>query len=149
MRAETLQIIRDRKVAKGDVFEVSRLAGIMAAKKTADLIPLCHPLRLTNVEVHVSTAYDLPVPDDSIDRAFLITVLPEIPHQYLALDELRRVLKPGGLLSITEEFMDPDYAFPFETVQLVEAMGFTRERFYGNLWMYTLNFGKSEGIAYD
>jgi SAM-dependent methyltransferase len=104
---------------------------------------------LTNVEMHISTAYDLPVPDDSIDRAFLITVLPEIPHQYLALDELRRVLKPGGLLSITEEFMDPDYAFPFETVQLVEAMGFTRERFYGNFWMYTLNFGKNEGIAYD
>jgi ubiquinone/menaquinone biosynthesis C-methylase UbiE len=104
---------------------------------------------ITNVEMHVSTAYDLPVPDESIDRAFLVTVLPEIPHQYLALDELRRVLKPGGLLSITEEFLDPDYAFPFETVQLVEAMGFTRERFYGNFWMYTLNFGKSEGIAYD
>ena len=104
---------------------------------------------LTNVETHVASAYDLPIEDESIDRAFLITVLPEIPYQYRALDQLRRVLKPGGLLSITEEFMDPDYAFPFETVQLVEAMGFTREKFYGNFWKYTLNFGKSEGIAYD
>jgi len=104
---------------------------------------------LTNVETHVAGAYHLPMEDDSVDRAFLIAVLPEIPHQYRALDELRRVLKPGGMLSITEEFLDPDYAFPFETVQLVEALGFIRERYYGNFWVYTLNFGKSEGIAYD
>jgi SAM-dependent methyltransferase len=104
---------------------------------------------LRNVETHVASAYDLPVADESVDRAFLIAVLPEVPHQYEALDELRRVLKPGGLLSITEEFMDPDYAFPFEAVQLIEDVGFTRERYYGNFWMYTLNFGKSEGIAYD
>jgi ubiquinone/menaquinone biosynthesis C-methylase UbiE len=104
---------------------------------------------LDNVETHVAGAYDLPIEDESVDRAFLITVLPEIPHHYRALDELKRVLKPGGLLSITEEFLDPDYAFPFETVQLVEEDGFSRERFYGNFWVYTLNFGKSEGIAYD
>lgn len=104
---------------------------------------------LSNVETHVASAYDLPVADESVDRVFLIAVLPEVPHQYGALDELRRVLKPGGLLSITEEFMDPDYAFPFETVQLIEEVGFSRERYYGNFWMYTLNFGKSEGIAYD
>jgi SAM-dependent methyltransferase len=104
---------------------------------------------LTNVETHVAGAYELPIEDESVDRAFLITVLPEIPHQYRALDELKRVLKPGGMLSITEEFLDPDYAFPFETVQLVEPLGFSRERFYGNFWVYTLNFGKSEGIAYD
>ena len=45
--------IRDsnKEMAKGDVLEVARLAGIMAAKKTADLIPLCHPLPLTSVEI--------------------------------------------------------------------------------------------------
>ena len=104
---------------------------------------------LTNVETHVASADDLPLGDDTVDRAFLITVLPEIPYQRHALDELNRVLKPGGLLSITEEFLDPDYAFPFETVQLVEAAGFSRERFYGNFWIYTLHFAKSSGIAYD
>ena len=104
---------------------------------------------LHNVEAHVASAHDLPVADESVDRVFLIAVLPEVPHQYGALDELRRVLKPGGLLSITEEFTDPDYAFPFEAVQLIEAVGFSRERYYGNFWIYTLNFGKSEGIAYD
>lgn len=51
MQAATLQLIRDRKLAKGDVFEVARLAGIMATKRTADLIPLCHPLGLDNAEV--------------------------------------------------------------------------------------------------
>jgi cyclic pyranopterin phosphate synthase len=43
--------IRDQALAKGDVFAVARVAGIMAAKRTAELIPLCHPLALTDVEV--------------------------------------------------------------------------------------------------
>ena len=51
MQPETLQLIRDQKVAKGDVFEVARLAGIMATKQTANLIPLCHPLGLDNAQV--------------------------------------------------------------------------------------------------
>lgn len=54
MKPETLALIRDRKLAKGDVLEVARLAGIMAAKKTADLIPLCHPLPLTSVALDFS-----------------------------------------------------------------------------------------------
>src|SRR5438445_4771061 len=44
----TLTLIRDRKLAKGDVLEVARLAGIMAAKRTGELIPLCHPLPITS-----------------------------------------------------------------------------------------------------
>jgi cyclic pyranopterin phosphate synthase len=51
MAAATLALIRDRALAKGDVLEVARLAGIMAAKRTGDLIPLCHPLPLTGVQV--------------------------------------------------------------------------------------------------
>jgi indole-3-glycerol phosphate synthase len=51
MRQETLARIRAGEVAKGDVLAVARLAGIMAAKRTAELIPLCHPLALTSVEV--------------------------------------------------------------------------------------------------
>ena len=49
MNAATLERIRDRSAGKGDVIEVARLAGIMAAKRTADLIPLCHPLPLDSV----------------------------------------------------------------------------------------------------
>ena len=51
MRPETLERIRSGDVAKGDVLAVARLAGIMAAKRTAELIPLCHPLALTSVKV--------------------------------------------------------------------------------------------------
>lgn len=52
MLPATLALIRNKELAKGDVLEVARLAGIMGAKKTADLIPLCHPLPLTAVEVN-------------------------------------------------------------------------------------------------
>jgi cyclic pyranopterin phosphate synthase len=51
MAAATAALIRDRAVAKGDVFEVARLAGILAAKRTGELIPLCHPLPLNAVSV--------------------------------------------------------------------------------------------------
>jgi indole-3-glycerol phosphate synthase len=53
MRAETLARIQAGDIAKGDVLQVARIAGIMAAKKTAELIPLCHPLALTSVEVEL------------------------------------------------------------------------------------------------
>jgi cyclic pyranopterin phosphate synthase len=51
MTATTLALIRDKGHAKGDVLEVARLAGIMAAKRTGDLIPLCHPLPITSARV--------------------------------------------------------------------------------------------------
>lgn len=51
MATDSLRRIVDRKVEKGDVLEVARLAGIMAAKRTADLIPLCHPLPLEAVQI--------------------------------------------------------------------------------------------------
>lgn len=55
---ETLQRILDLKMPKGNVFEAARLAGIMAAKKTPDLIPLCHSLQLTEIRIDFSTDID-------------------------------------------------------------------------------------------
>ena len=54
MRAETLDLILKGKVEKGDVFSVARVAGIMAAKKTSELIPMCHPLAITAVEIDLT-----------------------------------------------------------------------------------------------
>src|SRR5215211_8194232 len=67
MKPETLTLIRDKGLSKGDVVEVARLAGIMGAKKTADLIPLCHPLPLTSVSI----AFDFP--DDGTLRIEAVT----------------------------------------------------------------------------
>lgn len=55
MEPATLELIERGEVAKGDVLGVARLAGIMAAKRTHELIPLCHPLRVTSVEVALTT----------------------------------------------------------------------------------------------
>lgn len=56
MKPETLQLIIDKKVPKGDVLCVARVAGIMAAKKTSELIPMCHPLSVTsiNIDFHIN-----------------------------------------------------------------------------------------------
>ena len=97
---------------------------------------------MTNVETYVASAYELPLPDASVDRAFLITVLPEIPDPVRALRELHRVLKPGGIGSTTEEFLDPDYPRRATTIAWARAAGFVVEAQYGNWWNYTLNFRK-------
>ncbi len=54
MQPATLKLIRAKKAAKGDVLSVAQLAGIMAAKRTPDLIPLCHPLALSSVDVRLT-----------------------------------------------------------------------------------------------
>ena len=51
MNAETLDLIQNQKVKKGNVLETARIAGMMAAKKTADLIPMCHPLNITHIQI--------------------------------------------------------------------------------------------------
>ncbi|WP_033921272.1 cyclic pyranopterin monophosphate synthase MoaC [Sphingomonas sp. 37zxx] len=58
MSAKAAAAIRDGAVAKGDVLAVARVAGIMAAKRTSDLIPLCHPLPLTKAEIALDVAQD-------------------------------------------------------------------------------------------
>jgi cyclic pyranopterin phosphate synthase len=55
MQAQTLELIRSGSAKKGDVLGIARIAGIQAAKKTSDLIPLCHPLALTRVAVEFDT----------------------------------------------------------------------------------------------
>jgi len=60
MAAETLALIREGNAKKGDVIGTARVAGIMAAKRTADLIPLCHPLMLTKVTVEIEEDAALP-----------------------------------------------------------------------------------------
>lgn len=55
LKTGTIQLIKEGKIAKGDPFHTAKVAGILAAKKTSTLIPLCHPLPLTNVEIETKT----------------------------------------------------------------------------------------------
>jgi len=111
-------------------------------KMIADVKRKVQAAGLINVETHIASAYELPLDDGSIDRAFLVTVLPEIPDRQRALAELRRVLKPDGVLSITEEFLDPDYPLARTTARWAEKAGFELAERHGNWWIYTLNFRK-------
>ena len=63
LQRATLRLIQGDKIAKGNVFATARLAGIMAAKKTGDLIPLCHPLPITHCEVN----FKIPKSNDRIE----------------------------------------------------------------------------------
>jgi cyclic pyranopterin phosphate synthase len=58
MLEDTLKLVMDGKHKKGDVLAVARVAGIMAAKRTAELIPLCHPLPLSSIDIALSTVSD-------------------------------------------------------------------------------------------
>jgi len=60
MRPATLKAVVNAEVKKGDVLGVARIAGVMAAKRTADLIPLCHPLRLDDIQISLDPDESLP-----------------------------------------------------------------------------------------
>jgi cyclic pyranopterin phosphate synthase len=70
MEPATLALVRERGLAKGDVLEVARLAGIMAAKRTGELIPLCHPLPLTSAAVDFAFESDTLLRVEATVRVF-------------------------------------------------------------------------------
>ncbi len=100
---------------------------------------------VTNALPMVGDALGLPLADRSLDCAFLVTVLGEIPDRPKALAELRRVLKPGGILSITETLPDPDYQFPDVVRDLCRASGFRLLEYHGRFLGFTMNFAASGG----
>ncbi len=76
------------------------------------------------------------------DRAFLVTVLGEIPDRGLALGEIFGVLKPGGVLSVTEVLPDPHYQSRSKVARLAAAVGFEQREHCGSFWAFTMNFQK-------
>jgi ubiquinone/menaquinone biosynthesis C-methylase UbiE len=93
-----------------------------------------------HVELYSASVTTLPLDRDSVDRAFLIAVLPEVPNIAGALSELRRVLKPGGLLLISEEIIEPEYVPPMVTERWATSAGLEVESRHGNAFCYTLVF---------
>ncbi|TET22573.1 MAG: methyltransferase domain-containing protein [Candidatus Stahlbacteria bacterium] len=78
-----------------------------------------------------------------LDLVYMITVLQEIPDRHRALLEAHRVLKPGGILAITEFFPDPDYPLKRTTVRLALSAGFTKDAVEGSFFNYTARFVKA------
>jgi ubiquinone/menaquinone biosynthesis C-methylase UbiE len=80
--------------------------------------------------------------ENSFDRAILVTVLGEIPDKKSALKEIFKMLKPGGILSVTEVFPDPDFQRQSKVLQLATMAGFALDKKYGNIFTFTINFVK-------
>ncbi len=97
---------------------------------------------ITNVELIHASAYELPLEDETIDLVYLVGVLQEIPDRGRALREMRRVLRPGGILAVTEMLPDPDYPWRSTTIKIGEREGFIVDAKFGNLWNYTVRFKK-------
>jgi len=97
---------------------------------------------IKNIELKEASAYELPFTEGFFDLACLITVLMEVPDKGQALREVRRVLKPGGTLAVTEFFPDPDYPFRSTVIELGRQEGFILDDSQGNFWHYTVKFKK-------
>jgi cyclic pyranopterin monophosphate synthase len=113
MQPATLSLIRDRKLAKGDVLEVARLAGIMAAKKTGELIPLCHPLPLTAVTIDFAFEGDNAVHIEAVAKC--------VGRTGVEMEALTAV--SIAALTIYDMCKSADKAMTVEAVRLEEKMG--------------------------
>ncbi|MBI4721765.1 MAG: methyltransferase domain-containing protein [Candidatus Stahlbacteria bacterium] len=97
---------------------------------------------IKNVELIHGDAYKLPFDNNSLDLAYMVTVLQEIPDRHKALQEIKRVLKPGGMLAVTEHLFDPDYALKSTTIKLCQEVGFVLDEALGSIWNYTVRVKK-------
>lgn len=95
-----------------------------------------------NVEYYLCNGQKFELPDNQFDRIFLVTVLGEIENPELYLSEFYRILKPGGILSISEQAGDPDKLSIEETKELALHFDFTLSELFGNKRSYTINFRK-------
>jgi ubiquinone/menaquinone biosynthesis C-methylase UbiE len=95
-----------------------------------------------NLELARGDASRLPFRDESFDAVYMVTVLQEIPDAPAALLEVRRVLKDGGVLGVTELLADPDYPLKQKTIRMGGEAGFAVEAVGGGLWNYTVRFVK-------
>ncbi len=95
---------------------------------------------ISNIELKQAGAYGLPFEDESLDLIYMVTVLVEILDRGKALREIKRVLKPGGILAVTEFLPDPDYPLRSTVIKICQREGFVLDGNLGNLWNYTIRF---------
>lgn len=112
MQPETVALVREGRAAKGDVLAVAQVAGIMAAKKTSDLIPMCHPLMLTKVEVAFA------IEDDGIGIEVTVETRGQTGVEMEALTAVS-----GAALTIYDMVKAVDRGMTIESIQLQEKEG--------------------------
>jgi ubiquinone/menaquinone biosynthesis C-methylase UbiE len=112
-----------------------RMLGQLRAKLAKDENRDIHNTRLV-----LGSATDLSFKDKSLDLVLLITVLEEIPDRRRALHEIMRVLRPGGMLAVTEFLPDPDYPLRRTTIRTATDSGFLLDAQDGDLFNYTVRF---------
>jgi ubiquinone/menaquinone biosynthesis C-methylase UbiE len=128
--------------------EASQMIGLTGRLLCLDLQPsmaaiLRGRLRSENATAGqpvVGDATRLPLATSSVDKAFVAVMFGEIPDRPAALTELRRVLKPDGVLGFCETFADPDYMFLSELVDLCRASGFEKLEKHRQIMGYTITF---------
>jgi ubiquinone/menaquinone biosynthesis C-methylase UbiE len=97
---------------------------------------------IANVELVQASACELPFEDSTLDLVCMVSVLYEIPDRHRVLLEAHRVLKPSGILAVTEFFPDPDYPLRSTLVKQATGAGFVDAKVLGNFWNYTARFIK-------
>jgi len=100
-----------------------------------------------NVYPRIDDAYALSFEDSSVDRVLSIAALPEIPDPVKALREFHRILKPDGLLCLSEILLDADYPLRRTEKRWADEAGFKMKKEFGNLFAYQLNFEKQKDSA--
>ena len=99
-------------------------------------------LGIANVDARVEDAYGFSFGDGSVDRVLMIACLPEIPDPVRVLRECRRILRPGGLVCLSELLPDPDYPLRSTERRWAAEAGLVVDVEYGNFFVYQLNFRK-------
>lgn len=98
---------------------------------------------LSKIEIKIANAYELPLGDKAIDLVIMVGVLGEIPDKNRALKEIWRVIKPGGILAISENMIDPDYPVKKTTTKYCEQCGYQLIKTYGSFFNYVSQFLKA------
>ena len=92
------------------------------------------------VQFHHCGLYQLPLPDESVDLSVLIATLGEVPDPYLAMAEVRRVVKPGGRVAVSEEILDPAYLSGYKVKRIMAETGFRYGGVARTLFAYSMIF---------
>jgi len=98
--------------------------------------------KISNVEYHLCNGKTLAFNDSMFDVIFLVTVLGEIENKQQYIKEFSRILRKGGLLSVSEQAGDPDKMEPAEIDNLLHDSGFKFDRIFGTKRNYTVNYRK-------